>query len=105
MKKLLLSLVILPIFCLAQSPSKKDDAIFIKAQCYKTEIISKQLLASKEQPILMGRIGDTANSIMSLWTNVKTGAWTLVLSKGNGDMSCVLGNGYDLKLLDLGEVI
>ena len=104
MKKLLLLLVILPMFCLAQSSTKKNqEAILIKAQCYSTDVIAKQLLALKEQPLIMGKVGDTANSVMSLWTNLKTGAWTLVASKG--DTSCVLGNGFDLTLIDPGEVI
>ena len=72
--------------------------------CGDTKVVTEQLRERfKEIPIIIGRADDAANSVMSLWTNIKTGSWTLVATKG--DLSCVIGTGKGLQVIDPGTTI
>ena len=72
--------------------------------CDNTELFVKILTENyKEVPIIIGKADDAANSMMTLWTNPKTGSWTIIATKDN--ISCVIGVGKSLKLIDLGKPI
>ena len=72
--------------------------------CDETTIVTKMLVENfKEIPIIMGKTNDEANSVMSFWINPKTGTWTIVATKNQ--LSCVIGVGRNLQILDLGKTI
>jgi hypothetical protein len=73
------------------------EKVQLELQCGKTEAIITELTKDfKETPIIMGKAIDNVNSVMSLWVNTSTGAWTLLSTKK--DTTCVLGVGTDLEL-------
>jgi hexokinase len=72
--------------------------------CGDTKVITEQLRERfKEIPIIMGIADDGAKSLMSLWTNVDNGSWTLVATKD--ELSCIIGTGKSLKVIELGKTI
>lgn len=80
----------------------KAENITIEIPCVDTKIITQYLkVEHKEIPIIIGKADDMASSIMSLWTNIKTGSWTLVATKD--EISCILGTGRNLQVIELGR--
>lgn len=77
--------------------SSQAQPVQLTVQCGSTESIITELTKDfKETPIIMGKATDNVNSVMSLWVNTSTGAWTLLSTKK--ETSCVLGVGTDLEL-------
>lgn len=65
-----------------------------------TEILRERF---KEIPIIVGIADDGVKSLMSLWTNVNNGSWTLVATKD--ELSCIIGTGKNLKVIEPGKII
>ncbi len=67
--------------------------------CDETTVINKILREKyQEIPVLIGKAGDLAESIMTLWTNSITESWTIVSTKE--DFSCIVGVGEKLTVID-----
>jgi len=72
--------------------------------CGETKNITETLRERfKEIPIIVGIADDGVKSLMSLWTNISTGSWTLVATKN--ELSCIIGTGTNLKVIDPGKTI
>jgi hypothetical protein len=70
--------------------------------CGDTNTITEKLRERfKEIPIIVGIADDGARSLMSLWTNVDNGSWTLVATKDQ--LSCIIGTGKSLRVIELGK--
>jgi hypothetical protein len=65
-----------------------------------TEILRERF---KEIPIIVGIADDGAKSLMSLWTNIENGSWTLVATKDQ--LSCIIGTGKSLRIVEPGKTI
>lgn len=82
----------------------RAESITSVMPCGDTKIVTEALRERyKEIPIIIGKADDEVSSVMSLWTNFKTGTWTLVATKE--DLSCVIGTGKSLKVIDLGKSV
>jgi len=72
--------------------------------CGNTETITGKLRERfKEIPIIVGIADDSAKSLMSLWTNLDNGSWTLVATKD--DLSCIIGTGKSLRVVEPGKTV
>jgi hypothetical protein len=92
------------IFLLLFSLSARAETITNVMPCDKNETIARTLTEKfKETPILIGNASDAASSIMTLWTNVDTGTWTIVATKNN--ISCIVGVGRKLRIIELGTSV
>ena len=66
--------------------------------CDDTEIIIKKLRETyQEYPLLVGKAGDQAGSVMSMWLNPQTKTWTIIASKDK--TTCIIGVGENFELL------
>ena len=73
------------------------DTVETELPCYNTEETFKSLREKfKEFPFMIGRAGDFANSIVSIWMNPVDGNWTIIATKN--DLTCVIGTGTDMKI-------
>jgi hypothetical protein len=80
-------------------PQKIEEKISIDLPCYNTKEIFKSLREQfKEFPILTGDVDDEAKSKVSIWMNPIELNWTIIATKK--DISCVIGVGTDLILLN-----
>lgn len=67
--------------------------------CDDTKVITEYLTKNfKEIPLLMGKAQDEAGSVMSFWANFKTGTWTIIAT--NNKLSCIIGVGKNMKVID-----
>ncbi len=67
--------------------------------CDDTKTITKELRDKyKEIPVVMGKVDDVTNSLMTIWTNPINESWTIVAT--NGDYSCIVGSGEKLTVID-----
>lgn len=72
--------------------------------CDDTKVITEYLTKNfKEIPLLMGKAEDEAGSVMSFWANFKTGTWTIIATKNQ--LSCVIGVGKNMKIIDTNPTI
>jgi hypothetical protein len=72
--------------------------------CGETKVITEKLRERfKEIPIIIGIADDGVKSLMSLWTNLDNGSWTLVATKD--DLSCIIGTGKSLRIVEPGKTI
>lgn len=98
MKKLLLSLLLLP--TLANS----SEILTSEMYCDDTKMIVKELTNKyHEEPFLVGQANDVAGSVMTFWMNPLTKSWTIVATKG--DLSCLVGVGEELKVIPVRKKI
>lgn len=80
------------------------ETITTTMPCDDTVVITEYLAKNfKEVPLLMGRADDAVGSVMSFWINMKTGTWTIIATKNQ--LSCVIGVGKNLKVIDVGPTI
>jgi len=92
------------LLALSISVSAETSTITNTMPCGDTKTVINELREDyKEIPIIIGIANDNANSLMSLWTNVNDGSWTLVATKDQ--LSCIIGTGKSLRVLELGKVI
>lgn len=83
---------------LAQQEINPPISINRDFTCYNTDkLVSELLTTHKESPFVVGRSDDQAGTTMSLWVNVATKTWTIIAT--NGEVSCVVGTGTELKLV------
>ena len=76
-----------------------EESISIDLPCYNTKEIFKSLREKyKELPFITGQASDEANSVVSIWINSVDKNWTIVATKN--DLSCVVGMGTDIKVLN-----
>jgi hypothetical protein len=72
--------------------------------CDDTKIVTDYLTKNyKEIPLLVGKAEDEVGSLMSFWVNRKTGTWTIVATKDK--LSCIIGVGKSLKVIDSGPTV
>lgn len=66
--------------------------------CDDTKTIVKTLREDyKEAPIIIGKAGDMAESIMTFWINPETKSWSIIATKD--DTSCIVGVGEKFEVL------
>lgn len=70
--------------------------------CTDTKILMDQIEKEFEETLSWNGVHVNDKSVYSLWTNVKTGAWTLL--KMTPSHSCVLGVG-DASTIRLGDPV
>ena len=74
------------------------DTVETELPCYNTNEIFKSLKEKyKEVPLMTGRAGDFANSIISIWMNPVDTTWTIIATKK--DITCIVGMGTDMQLV------
>ena len=84
--------------CIVPQASNAMEVVPTQAYCTSTkELIAGLSEKYKEKPLLIGKTGDNAGSIMSLWINPTTKSWTIIATKD--DMSCIIGVGEEFKLV------
>jgi hypothetical protein len=72
--------------------------------CDESKVIIDYLTKNyKEVPLLTGKAEDEVGSLMSFWVNTKTGTWTIVATKNK--LSCIVGVGKNLKIIDSGPTV
>jgi hypothetical protein len=72
--------------------------------CDDTKIVTDYLTKNyKEIPLLVGKTEDEVGSLMSFWVNRKTGTWTIIATKDK--LSCIIGVGKSLKVIDSGPTV
>jgi len=75
------------------------DTIEAELPCYNTKELFKSLREKyKEMPLLTGKATDEARSTLSVWMNPTEKNWTIVAT--TEDISCVVGMGTDIKLIN-----
>ena len=75
-----------------------EEIVNIEIPCYDTKVLFKTLKNKyKEDPVLMGKANDVAESTMTLWVNPVEDNWTIIATKGN--LSCVIGTGTHFKVM------
>lgn len=78
--------------------SNSMETVPTEAYCTSTKTLVSSLSEKyKERPFILGKTGDQAGSIMSLWINPTSKSWTIVATKD--DISCVIGVGEDFKII------
>lgn len=98
MNKIYLTLVLVCLLMNKSYAQEVTDTVETTLPCYNTEEIFKSLKEHyKEFPILTGKAGDFANSIVSVWMNPTENSWTIIATKK--DISCVIGMGTDMNLV------
>lgn len=66
--------------------------------CDDTKSIVKSLREDyKEAPFIIGKAGDIAGSVMTLWINPETKSWSIIATKDN--TSCIVGVGESVELI------
>lgn len=66
--------------------------------CDETQAIVKSLREDyKEAPIIIGKAGDMAGSIMTFWINPETKSWSIIATKD--ETSCIIGVGENFDVL------
>jgi hypothetical protein len=92
MKKLLLSIL------LSTGAAVASETITSEMYCDDTKTLVKQLRETyQEEPFLIGKAGDEAGSIMTLWLNPLTKSWTILATKDT--LTCVVGLGNKIELV------
>ena len=92
------------IFLISMQCNAATEVITLKAVCNDTKVITDNLIKKyREFPIIFGDTSDEAESKMSFWVNPKTNNWTIIATKG--EVSCVIGTGKNLKIVDYGDYI
>ena len=92
------------IFLISMQSKAATEVLTFKAVCNDTKVITDNLIKRyKEMPIIFGNAEDEAKSTMSFWVNPKNKSWSIVATKDN--ISCVIGTGTDLKIIDYGESV
>jgi len=98
MKKLLLSVLFLPVFAFAQQQQQPQEIITANKEvtCVDTATLMNALEKSefKEIPYWMGTDSD---SYWGLVVNEKTGTWTMI--QFTQDLGCIIGSGKNHKLV------
>jgi hypothetical protein len=80
------------------------EVLTFKAVCNDTKVITDNLIKRyREIPLIFGNAEDEAKSTMSFWINLKNKSWSIVATKDN--ISCIIGTGTDLKIIDYGDYI
>ena len=93
MKLLILSIALFAVTSTAGELIQRD------MYCDDTKTITKELRDKyNEIPVVIGKVDDVANSLMTLWTNPSNESWTIVAT--NGDYSCIVGSGVKLTVID-----
>lgn len=92
MKKLVLSLLALPVFAFAQQPSPDVVTIEKSVVCIDAAVLVNELESNKyrEVPVWMGTDIESA-SLWGLITNPVTGTWTII--QFDQDVGCIIGAG------------
>lgn len=93
MKKLVLSVLLLPALALAQRPVIVEKPVVCNWAQPLIERLSKEF---KETPIWIGIGEDSAR--YSLFTSA-TGAWTLI--QFNDEIACIIGSGQTSQFLEI----
>jgi hypothetical protein len=97
--KILYASLLLSLTLVAQA-----ETITAELPCGDTKTVTQQLRERfKEIPIIVGIADDGAKSLMSLWTNLDNGSWTLVATKDQ--LSCIIGTGKSLKVVEQGKTV
>jgi len=92
------------IFLISIQSKAATEVLTFKAVCNDTKVITDNLIKKyKEIPIIFGNAEDEAKSTMSFWINLKNKSWSIVATKDN--ISCIIGTGTDLKIIDYGDYI
>ena len=74
------------------------DKVEIDLPCYDSTELFKSLREKyKEMPLITGKAGDFANSLVSIWMNPVDNNWTIVATKK--DITCIVSMGTDMKLV------
>lgn len=95
---------ILLVLSISVSAETITSTITSTMPCGDTKTVINELREDfKEIPIIIGIADDNANSLMSLWTNVNDGSWTLVATKDQ--ISCIIGAGKSLRVVGTGKII
>ena len=89
MKKLALSLLLLPVIAVAEQP---PEAVTVDKPviCVQTEVLMSTMEKSDYQEIPYW-MGTDSNSYWGLVVNQKTGTWTMI--QFTQDMGCIVGAG------------
>jgi hypothetical protein len=96
--------IIYTLLLLSLALVSRAESVVTEFPCGDTKVVTEKLReVFKEIPIIVGITNDNANSLMSLWTNVNNGSWTLVATKDQ--LSCIIGTGKSLRVVELGKVI
>lgn len=91
-------------FMVSMQCNAETEVINLKAFCNDTKVITDNLMKKyKEFPIIFGNAEDEAKSTMSFWVNPKNNTWSIVATKDT--VSCVIGTGTNLKIVDYAEYI
>jgi hypothetical protein len=89
MKKLILSLLFVPLLTYAQVQMEASKPI----SCYTLDYIKGEMEKAQESPIILSENSMTKSSAIAVFYNENTGTWTVVeFAKTFG---CVLGFGTD----------
>jgi hypothetical protein len=84
--------------CLYSSAWANPESIQVEFPCFDSVKLFKNLRENhKEYPFIVGRTADVAESIMSIWVQPNTQTWTIVATVD--DVSCIVGNGKDFKIV------
>jgi hypothetical protein len=90
---------ITPLIALLITGSVHSEAFRLpyEAACDDTKIVVNKLVELNEIPIARGQTGDVAGTLMVMWVNPKSKAWTITATKD--DITCIIGNGDQLKII------
>lgn len=92
------------IFLISMQSKAATEVLTFKAVCNDTKVITDNLIKRyREIPLIFGNAEDEAKSTMSFWINLKNKSWSIVVTKDN--ISCIIGTGTDLKIIDYGDYI
>lgn len=92
------------IFLISMQSKAATEVLTFKAVCNDTKVITDNLIKRyREIPLIFGNAEDEAKSTMSFWINLKNKSWSIVATKDN--ISCIIGTGTDLKIIDYGDYI
>jgi len=92
------------IFLISMQSKAATEVLTFKAVCNDTKVITDNLMKKyKEFPIIFGNAEDEAKSTMSFWVNAKNNTWSIVATRDN--ISCIIGTGTNLKIVDYAEYI
>jgi len=89
MKKLLITLLLLPLLSFAEMSANKP------VKCFDLDFLHSEIERGQEHPFLISKNTMTGDSTIILFRNEKTGTWTLIEFKNS--FGCVLGFGVEKK--------
>lgn len=79
--------------------SSAGEIVSREMLCDDTKIIVDSLKETyHEIPVIMGKTGDEAGSVMTIWINPSSETWTIIAT--NKDYSCVVGSGDKFTVID-----